>query len=136
MHAVFLGFAAWMQRKPATALRVGAFAVLLGMPVAAPMFVPMGLAALQPSMLGFVGVIRVAVESLILFAAVPAVIDGWYYGASRPIWATGNHLLYNALGVGGGGSGADLYGTEPWTFYAKNLALNFNLLAVLAAAAL
>lgn len=29
----------------------------------------------------------------------------------------GNHLLYN-FGVGGG-AGADLYGTEPWTFYAK-----------------
>lgn len=32
----------------------------------------------------------------------------------------GNHLLYN-FGVGGGGAGADLYGTEPWTFYAKTL---------------
>ena len=31
----------------------------------------------------------------------------------------GNHLLYN-FGVGGG-AGADLYGTEPWSFYAKNL---------------
>ena len=33
----------------------------------------------------------------------------------------GNHLLYN-FGIGGGGAGADLYGTEPWTFYAKLLA--------------
>lgn len=30
----------------------------------------------------------------------------------------GNHLLYN-FGVGGG-AGADLYGTEPWHFYAKS----------------
>ena len=35
----------------------------------------------------------------------------------------GNHLLYN-FGVGGGGAGADLYGTEPWSFYAKNLVLD------------
>ena len=31
----------------------------------------------------------------------------------------GNHLLYNFGIGGGGGAGADLYGTEPWTFYAK-----------------
>eukprot|EP00913_Durusdinium_trenchii_P008360 g7853.t1 len=47
----------------------------------------------------------------------------------------GNHLLYN-FGVGGGGAGADLYGTEPWTFYVKNLLLNFNIAALLAAPAL
>lgn len=34
----------------------------------------------------------------------------------------GNHLLYN-FGVGGG-AGADLYGTEPWSFYAKPLGVS------------
>lgn len=39
-----------------------------------------------------------------------------------------NIVLYNVLG----GPGPDLYGTEPWSFYVKNLLLNFNVAAVLA----
>lgn len=39
-----------------------------------------------------------------------------------PVW---NIVRYNALG-GGGGDGSNLYGTEPWSFYVKNLFLNFN----------
>lgn len=35
-----------------------------------------------------------------------------------------NIVKYNVFSKGGG---PDLYGTEPWTFYFKNLALNFNL---------
>jgi alpha-1,2-mannosyltransferase len=37
-------------------------------------------------------------------------------------------IFYNALG--GSGGGAHLYGVEPWSFYLKNLALNFNLVAI------
>lgn len=40
-----------------------------------------------------------------------------------------NIVKYNILSQTGG---PDLYGTEPWTFYFKNLALNFNLWFVLA----
>jgi len=63
---------------------------------------------------------------------VPALVDGYlYYGAAQPLWAVGNFLSYNALGQGGGGQGANLYGEEPWSFYPKNLLLNFNLVALL-----
>lgn len=40
-----------------------------------------------------------------------------------------NIVKYNVFSKSGG---PDLYGTEPWTFYFKNLALNFNLWFVLA----
>ena len=43
-------------------------------------------------------------------------------GCSGPEMRMGNHLLYN-FGVGGG-AGADLYGTEPWSFYAKPLGVS------------
>jgi hypothetical protein len=43
---------------------------------------------------------------------------------------------YNVLGQGGDGHGSDLYGVEPWTYYPKNLLLNFNLVAVVAVASL
>ncbi|CAE7751992.1 ALG9 [Symbiodinium sp. CCMP2592] len=135
MYAVLLGFAAWMRRRYAVGLGCGSFAVLLGMAVAAPMFVPMGLAALAPQNLGFLRVLGIAMLALLVFAVVPSLVDWRYYGSRLPVWTMGNHLLYN-FGVGGGGAGADLYGTEPWTFYAKNLLLNFNLVALLAVPAI
>jgi alpha-1,2-mannosyltransferase len=44
-----------------------------------------------------------------------------------------NIVKYNIFSKSGG---PDLYGTEPWTFYIKNLILNFNIWFVLAMAAL
>lgn len=44
-----------------------------------------------------------------------------------------NIVKYNVFSKGGG---PELYGTEPWTFYFKNLALNFNLWFLLALVAL
>lgn len=46
---------------------------------------------------------------------------------------TWNIVKYNIFSSTGG---PELYGTEPWTFYFKNLALNFNIWFVLALAAL
>lgn len=45
-----------------------------------------------------------------------------------PTW---NILLYNAIG----GSGDELYGIEPMSYYIRNLALNMNISWPLAAAA-
>lgn len=131
MYAVLLGFGAWLRGSWALGLLCGSFAVLMAMAVAVPMFVPMGVAALHPDNLGFVRVVAVALTALVAFALLPSLLDWGYYGTKRPLWAMGNHLLYN-FGVGGGGAGADLYGTEPWTFYAKNLVLNFNIVALMA----
>jgi len=45
-----------------------------------------------------------------------------------------NIVRYNIFG--GIGRGPELYGTEPWSFYGKNLALNFNYILPLALASL
>jgi alpha-1,2-mannosyltransferase len=45
-----------------------------------------------------------------------------------------NIVLYNVFS--GGGKGPNIYGVEPWTFYVRNLALNFNVWFVLAMGAL
>ncbi|KAH7064636.1 Alg9-like mannosyltransferase family-domain-containing protein [Macrophomina phaseolina] len=45
-----------------------------------------------------------------------------------------NIVLYNVFS--GPGKGPDIYGTEPWHFYARNLILNFNVWFILAVAAL
>jgi alpha-1,2-mannosyltransferase len=43
-----------------------------------------------------------------------------------------NIVSYNVFG--GEGKGPDIFGTEPWTFYLRNLLLNFNIWSVLAMA--
>ena len=41
-----------------------------------------------------------------------------------------NIILYNVFG--GSGKGPNIYGTEPWHYYIRNLALNFNIWLLLA----
>lgn len=43
-------------------------------------------------------------------------------------------VFYNVLS-GGGDKGPDIFGTEPWTFYIRNLLLNFNIWFLLALSA-
>jgi alpha-1,2-mannosyltransferase len=54
-------------------------------------------------------------------------VDLDYYGF--PTFPIFNTLIYNALGSG---PGSQLYGVEPFSFYVKNLLVNFNIVAVLA----
>lgn len=66
---------------------------------------------------------------LIVLSQVPVIgIDTLAYGRTAIVpW----HIIsYNIFG--GSERGPDLYGTEPWYFYLKNLALNFNLAQPLA----
>lgn len=51
----------------------------------------------------------------------------------QKVVVTWNIVKYNIFSSS---SGPELYGTEPWTFYFKNLALNFNVWFILALAAL
>jgi alpha-1,2-mannosyltransferase len=130
MYGVLLGYAAWLSNRPRTGLLCGTFVVVLVWPIVAPMFIPMGVHALLT--IGPAAVAGCAVFGLLAFGLVPALIDGYlYYGAGHPVWAVGNFLAYNAFGRGGGGQGANLYGEEPWSFYPRNLLLNFNVLALL-----
>lgn len=46
----------------------------------------------------------------------------------KTVIAPWNIVMYNVFSA----KGPDLYGTEPWTFYLINGALNFNILFVLA----
>ncbi len=59
------------------------------------------------------------------------VINSFFY--KKPEIVSWNIVKYNIFSSTGG---PDLYGTEPWTFYFKNLLLNFNLWFVLALLAL
>ncbi|KAI9746234.1 MAG: mannosyltransferase [Claussenomyces sp. TS43310] len=60
------------------------------------------------------------------------LISGFFY--KRLELVPLNIVLYNVFS--GPGRGPDIYGTEPWHFYARNLLLNFNIWFLLAVAAI
>jgi alpha-1,2-mannosyltransferase len=122
MMAFAFAQACWLRNQYEMALLAGSFAVLIAWPFSALPFIPIGLHALAQR--GFLRVLLVAILSLILFGFIPALVDSRFYG--KATWPTLQMILYNALGSSGGG--AHLYGVEDWTYYFKNLFLNFNVL--------
>ncbi|EEQ32023.1 mannosyltransferase [Microsporum canis] len=66
-------------------------------------------------------------KCLLILSAVVLVDSIFYRRLSLVPW---NIVAYNVFG--GSGKGPNIFGTEPWTFYFKNLLLNFNMWAVLA----
>jgi alpha-1,2-mannosyltransferase len=60
------------------------------------------------------------------------LISGFFY--RKMVVVPFNIVFYNIFA--GPGRGPDIYGTEPWHFYFRNLLLNFNIWFVLALAAL
>lgn len=70
-----------------------------------------------------------SVASLALILGPVVAIDYHYYG--RILCTPFNIVLYNVFG----GRGPELYGTEPWSYYLLNGALNFNVLFPVALAA-
>lgn len=55
------------------------------------------------------------------------IVNLFFY--KKPVVVTWNIIKYNIFSSTGG---PELYGTEPWTFYFKNLTLNFNIWFILA----
>jgi alpha-1,2-mannosyltransferase len=102
-----------------------------GWPFGAVCLVPMGVHILVKefskgravSFIGTVGAVTVAVQAVVMMT------DVQYYG--RWVSPTWNIFAYNA-----GGSGDELYGIEPVSYYVKNLLLNLNLVAPLGLLAL
>lgn len=66
--------------------------------------------------------------NLNLLQAIQAAIDTFFY--RKLVVVPLNIVLYNVFG--GSGKGPNIYGTEPWHFYIRNLALNFNIWFLLA----
>mmetsp|Transcript_17144 Transcript_17144/g.44666 ORF Transcript_17144/g.44666 Transcript_17144/m.44666 type:complete len:545 (+) Transcript_17144:101-1735(+) len=67
-----------------------------------------------------------AALSLVLLLVPSMYVDSAYYG--RPVFAGLNIVMYNVLSDA---TSSELYGTEPWTFYFVNGALNLNVAFVL-----
>ncbi|KAK4240529.1 Alg9-like mannosyltransferase family-domain-containing protein [Achaetomium macrosporum] len=74
----------------------------------------------------FIRLVRGVVATLLLVAFDTAINTFFYKKVEVVSW---NIIKYNIFSATGG---PDLYGTEPWTFYLKNLLLNFNVWFLLA----
>ena len=130
MYGLLLAWGAWMLGGTGSVVAATVVALLLGWPFAIVALVPFGVHLLCTRPLAALVGHGVLWSALVL--GVSALVDRAYY--SRWLVAAWHIVLYNAFGVGGTGAGADIYGVEPWWFYARNMVLNFNVLALLAAA--
>ncbi|BEI92503.1 uncharacterized protein CcaverHIS019_0501310 [Cutaneotrichosporon cavernicola] len=155
MHANMLAASFWFH--PATSTNTGvkraflaticvAVGAIVGWPFSAALGVPFVIEyALLPAgeIVPSVGDEKLAwsqkrlstLVGAIVVAAIAVVVptfavDSWAYG--RFTFPSLNIVLYNVFGE----NGPDLYGTEPFSYYFKNLFLNFNFFLPLALIAL
>ncbi|KAI0888739.1 glycosyltransferase family 22 protein [Annulohypoxylon maeteangense] len=141
MYTSLLGTAAFMNWRGGikTSWGIWWFAVggILGWPFAsalcAPFLLEEGifavLALLNDRQRFYEAVMRVSrgvIAALLLLAGDTAINTFFYKKVEVVSW---NIVRYNIFSSTGG---PNLYGTEPWTFYFRNLAINFNMWFVLA----
>ena len=113
----------------ATAIWCVGAAFYLGWPFVVVAAAPLALDAI--CCFGLLRCVKAGAAATLALVLPSAAFDSYMYG--RSVLAFLNILLYNSSASSG--SGAQLYGVEPWHFYLHNLALNFNgtLLAALLA---
>ncbi|KAI1209582.1 glycosyltransferase family 22 protein [Annulohypoxylon truncatum] len=141
MYTTLLGTAAFMNWRGGikTSWGIWWFAVggILGWPFAsalcAPFLIEEGIfavvALLRDRQRFYEAVVRVSrgvIAALLLLAGDTAINTFFYKKVEVVSW---NIVKYNIFSSTGG---PNLYGTEPWTFYFRNLTINFNMWFILA----
>ncbi|XP_060516914.1 alpha-1,2-mannosyltransferase ALG9 [Cylas formicarius] len=124
MYSFTAACAAWWQQRYALAIFFVALGALLGWPFAAVLGVPIAFDMVVRRRAYFDFIIWSAVSAIAILGPM-IVIDSVIYG--KLVIAPLNIVQYNVFG----GSGPELYGTEPFSFYLLNGLLNFNLIWIL-----
>ncbi|KAL5392767.1 hypothetical protein DPSP01_000467 [Paraphaeosphaeria sporulosa] len=141
MYTTMVGFAAFMNWTGGmrTAQGIFWFAVgaLLGWPFAGALVLPfifeeLFLAVTTGQVVPCIKRLLDGTFRSLLILLTQVVIDTYFY--RKLVFVPLNIVLYNVFS--GGSRGPDIYGVEPWHFYIRNLALNFNSWFFLAMAAL
>uniref|UniRef100_M4B6B5 Mannosyltransferase n=1 Tax=Hyaloperonospora arabidopsidis (strain Emoy2) TaxID=559515 RepID=M4B6B5_HYAAE len=125
MVLIMLFASAWMDKRYYLALFYGVVAVLCGWPYVGVLFIPFAVETIY---------VRGCTRSILVGAAIGGpvlalelLVNYHYYRRwVLPAW---NVLVYNVLS---NETDSTLYGTEPLSYYVMNLALNFNVVALLA----
>lgn len=140
MYTSMLGFTAFMDWSEGIKTSQGIFwfgvGTVLGWPFAGALVLPF---ILEEVILAFttgevINSFRRLLNGALMSIAVLLVqtaIDSFFY--KKLVCVPLNIVLYNVFS--GGSRGPDIYGVEPWHFYVRNLALNFNVWFFLALAA-
>lgn len=128
MYTSTLGLSFALRRKYFHAIAAFGFGAIVGWPFSIVLFAPLFLFSLfesTPPVFSYIRGIIVSLQTLL----VSTLIDFKYYR----IWTIVplNIVLYNVFSSRDG-RGPDLFGTEPMTYYVKNLVLNFNILTIFA----
>ncbi|GLE03127.1 hypothetical protein PINS_up012006 [Pythium insidiosum] len=128
MYLIMLLLAAWMDSQHWLAIFWGVVAVLCGWPYVGALFLPFMIDTMATR-----GVLRAVLVGACIGVAVLLAELGvnWYY-YRRLVLPAWNIVQYNVLS---NETDSTLYGTEPASFYVRNLMLNFNVAALLAAPA-
>ncbi|KAE8893338.1 Alpha-1,2-mannosyltransferase [Phytophthora fragariae] len=128
MVLLMLFASAWMDKNHYLALFWGVVAVLCGWPYVGVLFIPFAVETLYTR--GLIKSILVGAGIGGVVLAVELVVNFHYY--QRWVLPAWNIVVYNVLS---NETDSTLYGTEPLSYYLLNLALNFNVVALLAAPA-
>lgn len=140
MYTGTLGLATFMDwrggPKSGTAIMWFGIGALLGWPFAGALILPL---VLEDWFVAFVARspyntfkwYMKGISRCLAILGVQVAIDTFFYrGVVVVSWRL---VIYNVFG--GKARGPDIFGTEPWHFYVRNLLLNFNLWFILAMAA-
>ena len=128
-------FIDWRGSKTATGIMWFGIGALLGWPFAGVLIVPfmieeVAMAAVSGDVFEIGrGLLDGTVRCLIVLA-LQVAIDAFFYHSATLV--PFNIVLYNVFS--GKDRGPNIFGTEPWTFYIRNLLLNYNIWFVLAVA--
>ncbi|OSS49216.1 hypothetical protein B5807_05605 [Epicoccum nigrum] len=141
MYTAMLGFSAFMDwsggLRTAQGLMWFGIGSLLGWPFAGALVLPfvaeeVFLAAVTGQGVECIQRLADGFTRSVVFLALQTSLDTFFYKSITVVpW---NIVMYNVFS--GGNRGPDIYGVEPWHFYVRNLALNFNIWFFLALAAL
>ncbi|KAI9370811.1 Alg9-like mannosyltransferase family-domain-containing protein [Aspergillus egyptiacus] len=137
MYTSMLGLAAFLDfkggQKTAQGIMWFGVGAIVGWPFAGALLLPL---LFEEVVLGFISanmqkvfldILDGALRCLAILAAEVTVDYAFLRKLTVVPW---NIVAYNVFG--GEGRGPDIFGTEPWTFYIRNLLLNFNIWFVLA----
>ena len=141
MYTSNLGLAAFMDwhggSKTATGIMWFGIGALLGWPFAGALIVPFVLEEWLIALIGQSEIFETFrlyldgfVRCLIVLALQVSIDTFFYHKVAIVPWRI---VAYNVFG--GNDRGPDIFGTEPWDYYIRNLLLNFNIWFVLAAVA-
>ncbi|KAJ5096858.1 GPI mannosyltransferase [Penicillium angulare] len=138
MYTSMLGLAAFLDLqkggpKIAQGIMWFAFGAIVGWPFAGALILPLiAEEAVIAVFSGSLGSFSLAVLDGALrclgIAALEIAVDYAFF--RKLVLVPWNIVAYNVFG--GQGKGPDIFGVEPWTFYIRNLLLNFNVWFILA----